>query len=483
MEGKLSAIHNQALEILATVGIRLHHADILERLRQHGVSVNGNVAFLAPDLLMDAVRLAPETFRLHARNPCHDMVIGGDQVNCAPGYGCASVCESDGTRRNALMADYVRFAKLVHECPHFKVNGGILVQPADVPANQSHLLMVYAAMVSSDKCLMGVPGNGLQMQALMDLGACAFGGQAAFTAKPHLLTLINTLSPLQIDAMALNTMIIAARHKQPLIISPSPATGTTGPIDMAANISLAAAEALAAIAIVQILSPGTPVIFGLQCLGADLRTGNISIGSPAYALQSKYTAALARMYHLPSRCGGTVTDALRLSPQSGHESMFNMLATFMNKVNFVVHSAGTLDRFAAISYEKFILDLEIIDMVQYYLDDDKVDPDTLNLELIRSVGPGGQFLTTLDTLHKCRSHAWNPFAGACGNTGGGSPEEKVLKRLADRQQVMLERYSPPPMDRAWLADLDDCMVRQGVDRSLLSTLCRQVWGHSKDRIT
>ncbi|WP_372677939.1 trimethylamine methyltransferase family protein [Desulfosarcina sp.] len=478
MEEKLAAIHDQALRILETVGIKLHHAELIQRIRQPGVSVKNNTVFFAPDWVMQAVCRAPASFTLHGRDPCHDMVIGGDHVNCAPGYGCAAICKPDGARRSTVMADYVRIAKLVHQCPHFKVNGGILAQPSDVPADQSHLLMLYAAIISSDKCLMGVLGDRWQMQALMDLAAIAFGGRAAFTAKPHLLTLINTISPLQIDENALDAMIIAAQHNQPLIISPSPAAGTTGPIDMAANISLATAEALAGIAIVQTLRPGTPVIFGLQCLGADLKSGNISIGSPAYTLQSKYTAALARMYRLPSRCGGTLTDAPHLTPQSGYESMLNMLATFQNKVNFIVHSAGTLDRFAAISYEKFIMDTQIIDMVKFYADDLDVNPDTLNLELIRSVGPGGQFLTTGDTLKKCRTHAWNPFVGVRGNTAGASPSDQFLTSIADRQRVMLASYSSPPMDRALLAELDDCMVRQGVDRGWLSAICRQARGNS-----
>jgi trimethylamine--corrinoid protein Co-methyltransferase len=483
MQAKLNAIHNQALRILATIGIRLHHPDLLRQLRRRGVSVDHGSAFFTPDQIMDAIGSAPASFTLHARNPLYDMVIGGDRVHCAPAYGCAAIGEADGTRRNALMADYVRLAKLVHQCPHFNVNGGILAQPTDVPADQSHLLMVYAALLSSDKCLMGVPGKGFQMQALMDLGALAFGGREAFAARPHLLTLINTISPLQIDEMALDTMLIAAGHNQPLIISPSPAAGTTGPIDLAANISLATAEALAAIAIVQMMRPGTPVIFGLQCLGADLKRGGISIGSPAYTLQAKYSAALARMYRLPSRCGGTLTDAPNLSPQSGYESMLNMLATYQNRVNFIVHSAGILDSYAAISFEKFIMDLEIIDMVRYYCADLDVNPATLNLELIRRVGPGGLFLTTGDTLHKCRSHSWNPVIGLRGHTGGGLPAEQFLQRIAGRQQAMLDSYAPPPMDRALLADLDACLVRQGVDRAMPATIGQQVWGHSNDRGT
>jgi trimethylamine--corrinoid protein Co-methyltransferase len=142
-----------------------------------------------------------------------------------------------------------------------------------------------------------------------------------------------------------------------------------------------------------------------------------------------------------------------------------------------VHSAGTLDSFAAISYEKFVMDIQIIDMVKYYLNDLDVNPDTLNLELIRSVGPGGQFLTTMDTLEKCRSHSWNPLIGVGGKTGG-SPSDKFLNSIARRQQALLDSYSTPPMHRALLAELDDCMLRHGVDRRRLSTICSQVWGNS-----
>ena len=467
MQATLNAIHNQALKILETVGIELFQAEILGRLRNDGVSVDGCRAFFPPQLVMEAIGQAPEAFTLQARNRSHDTKIGGSEVNCAPGYGCAAVCAPDGSRRDARMDDYVRFAKLVHQCPHLVINGGILAQPSDVPADKSHLLMIYAAMLSSDKCLMGVPGHTAQMQAIMDLAAFTCGGQTAFRAKPRILTLVNTTSPLRMDAMTLDSMLVAARHNQPLIISPSPAAGSTGPIDLAANVALATAEALAAITIVQLVNPGNPVIFGLQCLGADLRSGNIAVGSPAYARQLKITAALARRYRLPSRCGGAPTDAPALSAQSGYESMLNLLASFEHGVNLIVHSAGTLGAFSAISYEKFIMDIEMIAMVKYYRSDLDVDGDVLDLGLIQDVGPGGLFLNQMDTVRKCRSHAWDSAV----NLGGTrAPEAAYLDRITARQQAMLDAYVPPAMDPALRKDVDDFMVRKGVDMPRLEQI-------------
>ncbi|MGA6925719.1 MAG: trimethylamine methyltransferase family protein, partial [Desulfosarcina sp.] len=190
----------------------------------------------------------------------------------------------------------------------------------------------------------------------------------------------------------------------------------------------------------------------------------------AYAIQARYTAELAKFYGLPSRCGGTLTDAPGLSAQSGYESMLNMLTTFQNGVNLVVHSAGMLDRYAAVSVEKFVMDVEIIDMVRYYLNDLDANGDTLNLEVIRSVGPGGQFLTTLDTLTKCRSHTWSSSLAERGHVDGMSIDQRFLKRIGIRHEAMLAAYSPPSMDPAQLAELDGFLVGQGVDRSLLATI-------------
>lgn len=283
--------------------------------------------------------------------------------------------------------------------------------------------------------------------------------------------MISTISPLQMDEMALSSIMAAARNNQPLIISPAPAAGTTGPIDLAANLALATAEALAGIVITQMFNPGNPVLFGLQCYGADLKSGNISIGSPAYALQARYCAALARRYGVPSRCGGTTSDAKVVSAQSGYESMLSMFTACENRVNLIVHSAGILDSFGAFSYEKFLIDLEIIDMVQYYLGDIEVNESTLNLDLIRSVGPGGEFLTTMDTMKKCRTHSWMPQIGVRGITDPkAKPMEKFIQNINTRRKKMLESYALPKISMETQEAMDSYMVNNQISPSILERI-------------
>ncbi|MCP4020746.1 MAG: trimethylamine methyltransferase [Desulfobacteraceae bacterium] len=470
MKEKLKKIYSHSLAILKEVGILLRHEEILKILKENGVKIEDKTAFFSPDQIETWVSKAPQIFTFKARNPIYDAVIGGSHRQFASGYGCPRVYEMDGTSRESTLKDYVRFAQLVHQSPYFNINGGILAQPCDVPANLSHLIMVYSALQASDKCLMGLPGNQEQMTQLMEMAAIVFGGKKQLAKHPRILTMISTLSPLQMDNMALSSILVSARLNQPLIMSPAPGAGTTGPIDMAGNLAMATAEALAGIAVAQVIRPGTPVLFGIHCFGADLRTCNIAIGSPAYSLQAKYTAALARMLNLPSRCGGATTDALCASPQSGYESMFSLVNACQNGSNLIVHSSGVLDSFAAISYEKFIMDQEMLDMVQYYFNDLEVTDDSLNLDLIKDVGPGGQFLTHMDTLKKCRTHSWNPLVGVRGNISPKKALEKYYENIKAKMKDMFAAYKKPEIDPDIHKDLDEYMIQQGVPEEILDSV-------------
>lgn len=470
MENKLEQIYTHSLKILETIGIKLKHPETCDFVKKKGITVENEIAYFTRQQIEFWIKKAPESFTLYARNPLYDAIIGGGKNNFTSGYGCPTIYNMDGTSRDALLKDYIQIAKLVQQYPHFSITGGILAQPNDVPPELSHLIMVYSAIKTSDKCLMGIPGNKTQMNQIMDMAAILFDGKDNFKKAPRILTMISTISPLMMDEMALSSIKVSAQFNQPMIISPAPTAGTTGPIDLAGNMALATAEALAGIAIAQMIRPGVPVIFGLQCNIANLSTGNISIGSPAYALQAKYTTALARMLKLPCRCGGATTDSLCVSPQSGYESMLSLLTACENKADLLVHSAGILNNFAAMSYEKFIMDVEMIDMVTYYLADVEISEKTLNLDLIRSVGPGGQFLTSTDTMKKCRSHSWSPLIGVRGNISRKKALDAYYKNINTTLKQILASYQQPEIDSDIQADLDNFMIQNGVSKKVLSSI-------------
>lgn len=467
----IKKIHNGSVRILKEIGIRLHNQEVIDLLKQKGVKVDGQTALFEEKQLMHWINKAPGRFTLYARNSEHDMFIGGDSTEYAAGYGTPTIVAPDGGRRAATLDDYITFLKLVDQSEYFNINGGILVQPCELPSIQSNPVMMYATLTHSDKCIMGMPGSTGEVEHLMNMGAIIFGGKEEFIKRPHIATMVSTLSPLQIDHFALETILVCARHKQPLIISPAPAAGTTGPIVMAGNISLANAEALAAIAITQVINEGTPVVYGLQSYAADMASGNISIGSPGYSIQAKYCAQLAKMYGLPSRTGGTNTDAKGVSVQSGYESMMSMLLACQNKVNLIIHSAGILDSFAATSYEQFIVDLEIISMIEFYLADIEAEPEDFAFDVIREVGIGGQFISTRHTLERCRKDSWHPEIGLRGHLVKGSPNEQLFANIERKMQKMLDSYEKPPLPPDILAALYDYTANiVGVDKTIIETI-------------
>lgn len=470
MEKKLHRIHDTAIRILEDVGMKLHHPGVLESIRQKGVKVSGNTAYFLRHQVMEWIHKAPEEFTLYARNPEYNAVIGGDHIECMAGYGCTAIIGENGARRDALLDDYITFAKLVHQSEHFHINGGILAQPADVDIDQSSLIMLYAALLYSDKCLMGVSGSSRQIEDVMGLLCLVFGGKDELAQKPRVLIPVSTTSPLQIDEMGLNAILAGVAYRQPIIISPAPAAGTTGPISLAGNLAMATAEVLAATVITQMLGAGTPVIFGLNALGADLRTGNVSIGSPAFALQAAYAARLARRYRLPSRGGGGLNDAKGVSVQSGYESMLTLLTAFQNEINLIIHSAGILDSFAGMSYEQFLVDLEMISMIQFYLNDLDVDKESLSFDVIKEVGPGGAFLTTQDTLLKCRTHSWNPSINFRGPLHGRSLPETIWENIQKRKQNMLAAYRQPGLEPDIQQQLEAYLRSKGISQDLITRI-------------
>ncbi len=466
-------IHAAALRILEEIGIRLKHPATLAMLRGHGIRVEGDIARFRERQIMDWVAKAPAAFTLYARNPAHDAVIGGGARQYVAGYGAAAIVEADGRKRETRLADHLELAKLVHRAPAFRINGGILAQPADVPAAQSHLVMLLAAALLSDKALLGIPGRQPVIAEVMALAAVLFGGNDELERRPRLLTMISTISPLVVDDMALDSVWACARHRQPLIVSPAPAAGTTGPIALAGNLALATAEALAVIAVAQMLQEGLPVIFGLQCYGADLRSGNIAIGSPAYARQARHCARLARFYGLPSRGGGAVTDARSVDIQAASEGMLALFAAATSGIDLIVHAAGILESFGAISTEKFVLDLEMIRMVEEVLAAIPADTDEdLALEVIRAVGPGGQFLTHMDTVRKCRTHSWNPDVALRGALPEGrTPAGQLAANLQQQKRRLLGEYVAPEMDPGLLRDLGRFLTtRAGVDPAVFARI-------------
>lgn len=468
MQKKLAKIHQTSMAILEKVGIKLHHSAICSTLQENGIKVKDRIAYFTEEQVMAWVSKAPGEFTIHARNPQHDALIGGGQPQYAGGYGSTAIIDAAGNRRDATLSDYIRFIKLVQQCDGFRLNGGILVQPAGIPAAQTHAAMAYATLLFSDKCIMGQPGPAIAVETIMTMAAMAFGGRKALMQQPRVLTLVNTLSPLQIDQMALDTIRVHAEYGQPLVISAGVMSGTTAPITPAGALAMGNAEALAAVAITQMLREGTPVVMGIAVVPADMRTGGLNLGAPAKATCIRYTTALAEMYGIPCRCGGSGSDADGLTAQSGYESMLNMFVSLQEKVDLIIHSAGMLSSYSGMSFEKFIMDLNVIRLIEHYHADIAVDDNALALPVIMATGHGGQFLTHSHTLAHCRSVPWNSVLDGIGRRkDAGNAQEAYLARVNSALERILSTYSQPELDADLRDELESFLIKSGVEAKVL----------------
>ena len=468
MDEDLKQIHIASMRILEQTGMKFLHPEVVEIVKQKGIKVSGQTVFFTSEQVLEWVSKAPSTFKIYARNPQYDIVVGGDRVECCPGSGSPTISTSDGARRPAMMTDYINFLKLYHVSEHYNVNGGFVVQPTDMSGENSIAMMLYATLLYSDKCIVTGTGKAEYVEALMDMLGMLFGKEE-LTQKPRAITIVNTNTPLQFDTNMLETMMTFIKYSQPVIIAAASMAGTTAPVTLAGTIALTNAEVLAGIAVSQMIKSGTPVVYGSQSTTSDMKSGCIAIGAPEGALCYEYAARLAKAYGLPCRGGGSLTDAKSLSVQAGYESMLTFLATHRAGTNLIFQSSGIMEGYSSMSYEKFIVDLEIIGMAKRYLGGVKVHDKTLAVDVINEVGIAGQFLTADHTMMNCRKEPFVPDISLRG-TVAGNPGEKLLENITNKKNKMLASYQKPDLPEEINKQLTDYLLSKGFEAQYIQSL-------------
>ncbi|MFZ5945621.1 MAG: trimethylamine methyltransferase family protein [Bacillota bacterium] len=471
MDEQLRKIHEASMNLLENVGVKFHCSDILNLLESKGIKISGSTAFFTRGQILEWISKAPSSFQIHARNDKFNMLIGGDHSEyISANSGFPLIADAHGNSRLAMYDDYLNFLKLVHESQFFKINGGVMVIPADLKPNEMYPLMLYTTLIHSDKCIFGGLGGFDETNLIMDILGLAFGGKERLQEAPRIITIISPLSPLQFDKTMLDTLKIYAQNRQPIIVAPAVMAGSTGPVTLAGTIALANAECLAGIAVAQMVQEGTPVVYGSASSGVDMRSGGFTIGTPDSALCVAFCARLARAYGLPSRGGGTLNDAKSISVQAGYESMMVMLTSGQEKINFILHSAGSLDSYRAMSYEKFIVDLEIISMVDRYVKGLKIDEETLAIDVIKQVGPGGEFLTHEHTFEHFREGLWASEISLQGVVKGEDPNEKLLSNIRQKRDAMLQKYKRPQFPEHSRKQISSLLRDRGFNVNLIESL-------------
>jgi trimethylamine--corrinoid protein Co-methyltransferase len=441
----LAQIHRTCMRVLEQVGVAFPQAEALEVFRHHGARIEAGRVYLTEAQVMETVKGIPKQFTLHARNPKRSVTIGGGSTVFAPGYGAPFLVDAEVGKRPATLDDYRTLARLSHALPNQDIAGYLLVEPEGAPA--AHLHMLYAHMTHSDKPLMGSTAGRDGAQGTFDMSRILFGGDLG--GRAVVIGLINSLSPLGYSAEMLDALLEYAKARQPVVIAALAMAGSTGPVTLAGVLAMQTAELLAGIVLAQWVSPGTPVVFGSTSTNIDMKSGALCIGSPELSQMVAAHAQLARFYGIPSRSGGSLTDASFPDAQAGFESMMGLLTTANSGVDFVLHSAGILSSYLAFSYEKFVLDDEMCGMVRRLRRGFAVTPETLAYDVIAKVGPGGNYLMEDHTVERCRSEFWKP--GVCDRGGleawMNSGRQDAVARARARWQKLVRDHKDPELDQ------------------------------------
>ena len=449
-EDQVEAIHQASLTILQEIGMDFLLPEARAILKAAGADVDPSSERVRFDAaLIDSVLgLAPASFTLHARNPARNMQIGGNALAYCSVASAPNAADRDGGRRPGNHADYKNFIRLGQSLDAVHVWGGYPVEPVDIHASIRHLDAISDMLTLSDKPVHAYSlGRQRNLDAFEMVKLARGISDAEFEAQPSVFTIINSSSPLRLDAPMLQGIIEMARHNQPTVLTPFTLAGAMAPVTIAGAVAQQNAEALAGLVLAQSVRAGSPFVYGGFTSNVDMKSGAPAFGTPEYMKSTLLGGQMARRYRLPYR-SSNANAANTLDAQSAYESVFSLWAAVMGGVNLLMHGAGWMEGGLHASFEKMVLDADLLDMVSEFLRPVLVNDDELALDAIREVGPGGHFFGCAHTQARYRTAFFAPMISDWRNyeswQEAGSPtaydtaNRHYKERLAD--------FVEPPME-------------------------------------
>lgn len=447
--------------LMTEIGVEFMDDRALDLFRKAGQRVEDKTVFLDPDWVLEQVAKAPREFDVQARNPDNSIHIGGDSMAFGSVYGPPFVREGE-VRRDATMDDFRRFTKLAQSFPVLDSAGGVICEPNDTPLDSRHLDMTYALQTLTDKVYMGNVVSGVNAADTLAMTSILFGSREAIEQTPATISLINCNSPLRWDDRMLEAQFEYSNAGQPVVLTPFILMGAMSPVTIPAALVQQIVEALSGIALSQLIRPGTPVIFGSFLSNIDMQSGSPTFGTPESGLGLLCTGQIARHFGLPFRTGGGLTSSQVADAQAGYEALMTLLPTFLAGANWVMHSAGWLEGGLVAGYEKFIVDVELVQMLQHEFTPLEIDEDSMAFGAHEEVGHGGHFLGAMHTMERFRTCFYRPLLSSSENyerwmRNGG---KDANTRAAEVYRKKLDEYEPPPLDDAVRQELEEYVVRR-----------------------
>ena len=461
---QIEAIHDKSLEVLQTIGMDFLNDEARQILKAAGAEVEGDSARVRFDraLIEESVAQAPEKFKLHIRHPARRLDVGGNSTIFSLVSSPPNASDTDGGRRPGNLADYENFIRLGQSLNIVHQMGGYPVEPIDVEPPIRHLVAERSAIKLSDKfCFAYSLGRERIRDSIEMIRIARSIDYATMAREPSIFTLVNANSPLQYDISMLNGMIEMARLNQPVIVTPFTLAGAMAPVTLAGALVQQNAEALAGIAFIQMVNPGTPVMYGGFTTNVDMKSGAPAFGTPESAKAVLVGGQLARRYGLPYR-SSNVNASCAPDVQAAYEAQMSIWPCLLAHVNFLKHAAGWLEGGLCASFEKVIIDAEMLQMIAEFLRPMAVDDDEMALSAMAEVGPGGHYFGCAHTMERYENAFYAPILSDWRNfeTWQETGSKDATERANAIFKQILADYQPPDMDPAVEEELDAFVERR-----------------------
>jgi trimethylamine--corrinoid protein Co-methyltransferase len=447
---ELESIHHASLRVLKEIGMDFLHDDARALLKDAGADVRGERVHFEPELIEHLIDTAPAQFTFHGRGPGQSHVVGGDNMLFSPVGSPPNCHDMDNGRRTGTRVDYQNFLRLTQYFNVFGCIGGYPVEPVDIHASVRHLDALYDKATLTDKPFnIYVLGPERTLDGI-ELARLARGiSEKQMMEEPSVGTIVNTNSPLKLDFNMLTGILEMSKRGQMVCVTPFTLAGAMAPVTVAGAVVQQNAEALAGIAFTQLVRKGAPVIYGGFTSNVDMKSGAPAFGTPEYMKAQLLGGQLARRYHVPYRSSNTCA-ANMVDAQAAYESVFSLWGLTMGGCNYVMHVAGWLEGGLVASFEKFVLDVDLLQMVSEFLQPIEINDDALGVEAIREVGPGGHFFGAQHTLARYSNAFYQPLISDWRNNqqwvAAGSPQ--AWQKANQVYKQALAEYQKPPMDEA-----------------------------------
>jgi trimethylamine---corrinoid protein Co-methyltransferase len=461
-EQQIDLVHERAMSVLEEIGTDVRHPQALEVLAGLGQKIDGERVRWDREFVMEMVAKAPSAFTLQGRNPERAVRIGDGGPVLTPVGGSPFCSDLERGRRDGTYADHVELVKMAHAADLITCHQSGTVEAADLDENSRHMDMDYSVLRYSDKPHVCYGTAGYKARDAVALAAIACGGREAIERTPALLGVVNPNSPLVWDFLMVDALTEWASAGQPVVITPFLLAGATAPITIASGLVLKVAEALSGVALVQAVRPGSPVLFGSFFTAVDMRTGGPAFGTPESVLGTLAGGQLARRYGLPYRGGGGLCSSNALDMAAAAETSMTLWATMMAGSHLVMHAAGWLEGGLTASYEKFVIDLELLRMFSTIDEGIETTDERFAIETMREEGPGGMFLAADHTLAHFREWMFmSPLFRSQAYVTWQKQGARTTDVLATAEwKALLERYEDPGIDDAVDEEMREYMARR-----------------------